>query len=59
MLFASLTDVFNQSGLILIMFVAACIQLGKMFCASNPDVKDAAKKAVSSTAINFLSRWMK
>ena len=59
MLFASLTDVYNQSGLILIMFVAACIQLGKMFCASNPDVKDAAKKAVSSTAINFLSRWIK
>jgi len=59
MMFASLTDVFNQSGLILILFVAACIQLGKMFFVSNPDVKDVAKKAVASTAINFIGKWFK
>jgi hypothetical protein len=60
MLLASwLGDQFGNGIVMMIIFVAIAIQLGKKFGNSNPEVKDAAKKLAAAKAIGLLTRLFK
>jgi hypothetical protein len=60
MLLASwLGDQFGNGIVMMIIFVAIAIQLGKKFGNANPEVKDAAKKLAAAKAIGLLTRFFK
>ena len=60
MLFASsLGDQFGSAIIFPILFIAIAIHYGKKFGNANPGVKDAAKKAVASKAIELIGRLIK
>jgi hypothetical protein len=50
---------FEQGILIMIIGGAIAIHFGKKFLHDNPEVKDVAKKAASSTAIGLISRFIR
>jgi hypothetical protein len=60
MLLASwLGDQFGNGIVMMIIFVAIAIQLGKKFGNANPEVKEAAKKAAAAKAIQLIGRLFK
>jgi len=53
------TNHFDQGIIIIILGMAAAICLMKKFLQNNPEVKDAAKKAASSKAIELINRFLR
>jgi hypothetical protein len=58
MLLAS-NDVFSTPMFIVIGVVVFYVWLAKKYAAANPDVKDAAKKAVAAKAIGVIGRLLR
>ena len=55
-IFGSIKSDFNLGIVILILFLTVVIHHSKKFMNNNPDVKDAAKKAVARKAIQWITK---
>jgi hypothetical protein len=52
-------DQIGHGFMMMILFVAVVITLAKKFANANSEVKDAARKAAASKAIQLISRFFK
>jgi hypothetical protein len=59
LLATSFSDEFGSMIIVLIVVLAMAMHYGKKYGDANPDVKDAAKKATASTAIELIGRIFK
>jgi len=49
----------GQVMMFLCFIVVMLIHAGNKFLASNPDVKDVAKKAAAKKAMSLIAKWLK